>query len=62
MHLDKNNQEIIVNWTLAYTINPNQITYITRELIQHDMAIKKIVPDNSIMVACDKPFHLLQID
>jgi hypothetical protein len=62
MHLDKNNQEIIVNWTLAYTINPNQITYITRQLIKHDMAIKKKLANYSIMVACDKPFHLLQID
>jgi hypothetical protein len=62
MDLDKNNQEIIVNWTLAYNINPNQVTYITRELIKDDMAIKKFVPDYSIMVACDKPFHLLQID
>jgi hypothetical protein len=39
MHLDKNNQGIIVNWTLAYTINPNQVTYITRKLIKDDMAI-----------------------
>jgi hypothetical protein len=59
MHLDKNNQGIIVNWTLAYTISPNQVRYITRKLMKDDMAIKKFVPNYSIMVACDKPFHFV---
>jgi len=59
MHLDKNNQGIIVNWTLAYTISPNQVRHITRKLMKDDMAIKKFVPNYSIMVACDKPFHFV---
>jgi hypothetical protein len=59
MHLDTNNQGIIVNWTLAYTISPNQVRYITRKLMKDDMAIKNFVPNYSIMVACDKPFHFV---